>query len=288
MDTLITRIFHNRVACQQLMSIFLVAFNVARGHSMERENYIRDVHDYWKYIQDGGSTSDVSLQPNQSYNRDSWEPPSWRAAHHHPYGGWRHPQWQQHDFYSHSYHYDPYHEHYQQSHYGYTDFSSKPNRSRDGSRFHRRGFSHPHPQPPRNQSPPKHQHFSKDQPPPNSECTAVDQPSRAPPPRNQPPSKQHFSSDHSPHRNQAPLKHELFSTDHHSIPKDDLSPKNQTPSKDTPVKSQPSPTDKPPKEQSPPKGKRRKGKATPKQHPIGDQPPPRQSCRKRIRGTCKT
>ena len=256
---------------------------------MERENYISDIHDYWKYIQDGGSgRSDASFQPIQSRNRDSWEPPLWRPGHHHPYSDWRYPHRPQHYFYSQSSYYDPYHECDQR--YGYTDFCSKPNRSRDGSRFHRRGFSHRHPQPPRNQSPPKDQQFSKDQPPPSGQYPPVDRPCRAPPPRNQPPSKQHFSRDHSPHRNQPPLEHEHFSTDH-SIPKDDVSPMNLSPPRDdSPVKQQPSAMDQPPKEKGPRRGQRRRGraKATPKQPPARDQPPTRQSQRKRTRGTRKT
>lgn len=262
------------------------AFNVARGHSMERENYISDVHDYWKYIQDGGSRTGTST-------KDSWEP--WRQSydHYQPYGRHAHSHRYHDHFYPHPHHYDPYRGYDPQWHHGYTDFCSKPNsytRSRGRSSFRHRGSRHRHDRsvsgqntqsPPRNQFPPKHQHFSMDQPPPRHQYSPVDQPpTRPPPPRNQPVSKQHFARDQFPHRNQPPPKNEHFSTDQpplmDDLPKTPPGDNKPLPKKQNPPKAHP-PS---PKEPSP-----LIDQPTPKlQHPSKDHPPPRRSLRRRGRG----
>lgn len=271
---------------------------------MERENYISEIQDYWRYIQDGGIRSDSasSFQPSPSHTKDDWEPRTRSYGYHHnrrPYGDHtRAPsQWYHHDFHSPTYH-DPYYGYdpHLQWDNGYTDFCVPNSYTRSRRRpYHRGGFSkHQHDtrRPPRNQFPPMHQQFW-DYPAPNDYFPTDHH--RPPPPRNQPPSKQHFSRDHSPHRNQPPPTHQHFTGD-------PSSPKNQSypPTKDrsppresepSAINHQPSPIDhqSSPKSQHSPREEQvaLEDQISPKQKKASRNKPPPRGKRTRGRGRYK-
>ena len=217
---------------------------------MERENYISDIQDYWRYVQSG------DFPPEQSCSQDSWEPQGWSYDHHHQsHSEYTHtPPWHHHnsrfDFYSQPYHpygYNSYAHCYQGDFYSapnsYTRFRGRPNFA-----WHQRGRSNPghygtrppkhqHTSsgdklPQRNQLPAKHQHFSSDQPTPKHQFSEGQSALR-----NQPPSKlQNFSADQTPEdvappRNQPPPCHQHFSSDQ-MPPKELTLPSDQSPCED--------------------------------------------------------